>query len=161
METLSLRVLSFQPTLSEDSIVSGSVSLPPPPGTTRPLHSRRYQQTPSVTLAQKPLASNLTTAVKATARACLTNLLLRVLCKQRHIFTHCQNNTHTHTLEETIPHRILPSLCQDQKKKKKTFLVNLLLSCFLYPSLYVIGCWIYTDRIRLMSSMFLGLTVFI
>lgn len=69
-----------------------------------------------------------------------------------HIYSY--NNTHP----QSHGHKILYRIARTHPKKKKTP-VNLSLSCFLYPCLYVAGCWIYCDRIHLMSFMFAGLIV--
>lgn len=77
---------------------------------------------------------------------------------QAKTYIYTQTGAHTSTDRKRQTHTRIPSpLCQNQK----TLLLNLSLSCFLYPSHCVVGCWIYTDRIHLMSSMFPGLTVFI
>lgn len=94
--------------------------------------------------------------------SCLSCKSAPPLYKQRHIFTHCHENTrartHTHRDKKNKgggqnTQRILSSLCRSQSR--------LLLSCFLYSSLPARGCWLYYDRIHLMFSMCTGLTVFI
>lgn len=77
-----------------------------------------------------------------------------VCSASKDIYLHIVTTTHTHI--ETNTQKMCPSLCQDQK----VLLLNFSLSCFLYPSLYVLGCWIYADRIHLMSPMFSELNVF-
>lgn len=111
---------------------------------------------------KKTRASNLATAVKATARACLANLLLHSTSKDTYLHTATRTRAHIPTRIETRKikergeqntQRILSSLCQSQSR--------LLLSCFSYSSLPARGCWLYSDRIHLMFSMCAGLTVFI
>lgn len=150
METLALLLPSFQQRLLRKP------RLPPAASARHPLcGGPLLTDAISHTGSKKSLPSNLTTAVKATARACLTNLLLRVLRQQRHIFTHTTTHTHSHTDTKFFYHiaRTPPP------KKKKNPALNVSLSCFLYPCLYVAGCWIYCDRIHLMSFMFAGLIV--
>lgn len=142
--------------LSEDSIVSGSLSFPLPPVQdvlSASVATNRRHQSHWLRNHLLPISPLLwRQLLELVSQICSS-----VCSASKDIYLHTVTTTHTHRHKETNAQKICPSLYQDQKGPQ----LNLSLSCFLYPSLYVVGCWIYSDRIHLMSSMFPELTVFI
>lgn len=159
METLALLVLSFGHALSGWLSLPSGWSLPPlllpvQDVLSAAVAANRRHQSHCLRRHSLPISPLLWRQLLQ-----LVSQICSSMCSaSEDIYSHTITIAHMQTHTQAWPQTQDSSFSLSDPK---ACLLNLSLCCFLYPSLYVVGCWISTDRIHLISTMLAGIIVFI